>query len=147
MSLFIDTHRLLPEFRYLTGSRAALSAIWKAYGVQSTATAGASIDQTLYTLLLDRDARGRVLYDSTANSANVAVTTYASSSPDRDKPCHLSTSSRDALSTSCRNCLISWLRSPQKRDCVYKLKTSPSCASSTPASSESSARRWITTRR
>ena len=72
VSLFIRTHRLLPEFRYLTGSHAALSAIWHAYGVQSTATAGASIDHTLYTLLLDRHGRGRVLYDSTANSANVA---------------------------------------------------------------------------
>ncbi len=72
VALFIHTHRLLPQFRYLTGSRAALDTIWHAYGVQSTVRAGAGIDHTLYTLLLDRNGRGRVLYDSTARSASVA---------------------------------------------------------------------------
>ena len=43
-----------------------------ASSIRSTVRAGAGIDHTLYTLLLDRNGRGRVLYDSTARSASVA---------------------------------------------------------------------------
>jgi protein SCO1/2 len=69
---FIRTHALLPQFRYLTASRTTLAPIWNAYGVESTAQGGGHVDHTLYTLLLDRAGRGRVLYDSTATSRDVA---------------------------------------------------------------------------
>jgi plastocyanin len=49
-----------------------LALIWRAYGVQLTAQAGDHVDHTLYTLLLDRSGRGRVLYDSTASSPGIA---------------------------------------------------------------------------
>jgi len=69
---FVRRHQLLPEFRYLTGPRAALRRLWAAYGVQSLKQAGGDrVDHTLYTLLLDRSLRGRVLYDSTATAADI----------------------------------------------------------------------------
>jgi protein SCO1/2 len=69
---FIREHRLLPEFRYLTGTAATLHRIWAAYGVKSLAQAGSGrVDHTLYTLLLDRSLAGRVLYDSTATPASI----------------------------------------------------------------------------
>jgi protein SCO1 len=69
---FVALHRLLPEFRYLTGSPRALRQIWKEYGVSSVAKAGDRVDHTLYTLLLDRSLRGRVLFDSTAGPPALA---------------------------------------------------------------------------
>ncbi|HXH98352.1 MAG TPA: SCO family protein [Gaiellaceae bacterium] len=69
---FIRLHRLLPQIRYLTGTRRILAPIWQAFGVESTAQAGDHVDHTLYTLLIDRAGRGRVLYDSTATSSEVA---------------------------------------------------------------------------
>ena len=68
---FIRRHGLLPQFVYLTGARAALSRIWHLYGVQSRQHAGDQVDHTLYTLLLDRRGRGRVLYDSSATSSSI----------------------------------------------------------------------------
>jgi hypothetical protein len=69
---FIRRHRLRSQFRYLTGTRRVLAPIWQAYGVESTAQGGDHVDHTLYTLLIDRAGRGRVLYDSTATSSEVA---------------------------------------------------------------------------
>jgi protein SCO1 len=69
---FVRSHRLLPQFRYLTGSRPVLEPLWHAYGVESTAQGGGHVDHTLYTLLIDRAGLGRVLYDSTASSIEIA---------------------------------------------------------------------------
>jgi protein SCO1/2 len=69
---FVRQHQLLPEFRYLTGPRATLRGLWAAYGVRSLKQAGRDrVDHTLYTLLLDRSLRGRVLYDSTATASDI----------------------------------------------------------------------------
>ena len=69
---FVRVHRLLPQFHYLTGSATTLRAIWAEYGVKSLAEAGSDrIDHTLYTLLLDRSLRGRVLYDATATATAI----------------------------------------------------------------------------
>jgi protein SCO1/2 len=69
---FIHEHRLLPQFRYLTGTAVTLHRVWAAYGVKSLAEAGGGrVDHTLYTLLLDRSLAGRVLYDSTATSTAI----------------------------------------------------------------------------
>jgi protein SCO1/2 len=69
---FVRHHRLLPEFRYLTGPRVTLGRIWAAYGVRSLKQAGGDrVDHTLYTLLLDRSLRGRVIYDSTATTSDI----------------------------------------------------------------------------
>jgi len=67
---FVREHHLLPQFRYLTGPSATLRSIWARYSVHSLEQAGGDrVDHTLYTLLLDRTLRGRVLYDATATTA------------------------------------------------------------------------------
>jgi protein SCO1/2 len=69
---FVQHHQLVSEFRYLTGPRATLRRLWAAYGVRSLKQAGGDrVDHTLYTLLLDRSLRGRVLYDSTATVSDI----------------------------------------------------------------------------
>ncbi|TMM16484.1 MAG: SCO family protein [Actinobacteria bacterium] len=66
---FISSHHLLQQFRYLTGPRTKLAAIWRLYGISSHPAGGdKTLDHTLYTLLIDPKGRGRVLYDSTATS-------------------------------------------------------------------------------
>jgi protein SCO1/2 len=69
---FVREHRLLPQFRYLTGPTATLKTILSRYNVQSLKQAGGNrVDHTLYTLLLDRQLRGRVLYDATATTTAI----------------------------------------------------------------------------
>ena len=55
-------HRLLPQFRYLIGSRRKLTEVWRKYEVQAVATDPELIDHTAYTLLIDRSGRGIVIY-------------------------------------------------------------------------------------
>jgi len=69
---FVSMHRLLPQFHYLTGSRAALSGIWRAYRVTAVRRPGDDVDHSLYTLLLDRSGKGRVLFDSRASARAIA---------------------------------------------------------------------------
>ncbi|MEY2430648.1 MAG: hypothetical protein QOC92_373 [Acidimicrobiaceae bacterium] len=69
---FIRVHRLGPQFHYLTGPRATLKRIWTEYLVKSSLRGGGLVDHTLYTLLLDRSLKGRVLYDSTAKVSAIA---------------------------------------------------------------------------
>ena len=73
VSAFIRAHRLLPEFHYLTGSRSTLMPIWREYGVRTALTVRGKtvVSHTLYTLLLDRSGRARVLYDSTAPPTSI----------------------------------------------------------------------------
>jgi protein SCO1/2 len=63
---FVREHGLLPEFHYLRGSAAQLEPVWHAYNVTSIRRKAGDVDHTLYTLLIDRRGRGRVLYDATA---------------------------------------------------------------------------------
>jgi len=69
---FVREHQLLPQFHYLTGSRQALRSVWSAYQVQSVQHAGDDVDHSLYTLLLDRKGKGRVLFDATATAKAIA---------------------------------------------------------------------------
>jgi protein SCO1/2 len=72
VNAFVRRHRLLPQFHYLTGSRAALSGIWRAYHVTAVRHAGDDVDHTLYTLVVDRSGKGRVLFDSRASARDLA---------------------------------------------------------------------------
>jgi len=60
---FVFAHRLRPEFRYLTGTRAELSRVWRAYHVAASGNLE-SIDHSAYELLVDGKGAGRVLYDA-----------------------------------------------------------------------------------
>jgi protein SCO1/2 len=69
---FIATHRLLPQFRYLTGTYDELVKAWRFYNITAIRAARGNINHTLYTLLIDRTGKARVIYDATAQSAAVA---------------------------------------------------------------------------
>lgn len=69
---FVRTHRLAPQFHYLTASRKVLAPIWRRYDVTSVKVGGADPDHTLYVLLLDRRGRSRVLFDAQALPAAIA---------------------------------------------------------------------------
>jgi protein SCO1/2 len=64
-------HHLLPEFRYLIGSRKELEAVWAKYKVTAVAEDPELVDHVAYTLLVDRSGKGRVLYNSRVRSAQV----------------------------------------------------------------------------
>ena len=65
-------HHLVPEFRYLIGSRKELEAVWAEYKVTAVASDPELVDHVAYTLLVDRSGKGRVLYGSSVRSAQVA---------------------------------------------------------------------------
>lgn len=69
---FVQSHQLLPEFHYLWGSAAQLEPVWEAYDVVSIRRKAGDVDHTLYTLLVDRNGKGRVLYDATALPGEIA---------------------------------------------------------------------------
>jgi protein SCO1/2 len=60
---FIRRHRLLPQFRYLTGRRATLEHVWHEYKIVTVRRRAGDVDHTLYTLLIDRSGAARVLFD------------------------------------------------------------------------------------
>jgi protein SCO1/2 len=70
---FVRSHRLLPQFRYLTGTRAQLVPVWKRYGiaVQPPGTTGV-VAHTSWELLVTPDGKGRVLYDAQVQADAVA---------------------------------------------------------------------------
>jgi protein SCO1/2 len=69
---FIRRHRLLPQFRYLTGRPATLERVWRTYNIAVVRRGPGDIDHALYTLLVDRDGTARVLFDTRATPAAVA---------------------------------------------------------------------------
>jgi protein SCO1 len=66
---FVRSHRLRPQFHYLTGSTKALERVWRLYNVSAVRRGGPDVDHTLYTLVLDRSGKSRVLFDSLAKPA------------------------------------------------------------------------------
>jgi protein SCO1 len=62
---------LLPEFRYLIGSRAELRRTWAAWDVLAVRKDPALVDHVAYTALIDTSGRQRVLYDSQVKAADV----------------------------------------------------------------------------
>lgn len=67
---FVALHHLLPQFHYLTGSRADLAPIWRAYHVTVTPE-GKSIGHSAYEMLIDPSGRGRLIYDAQVRAADV----------------------------------------------------------------------------
>lgn len=62
---------LLPEFRYLIGSPAALRRTWAAWHVLAVRRDPELVDHVAYTALVDRAGRQRVLYDSQVKTRQV----------------------------------------------------------------------------
>jgi protein SCO1/2 len=63
---FVRNHRLLPQFHYLTGTARELEPVWKAYQVTPVVPKGPDPDHTLYTLVVDRSGKARILFDALA---------------------------------------------------------------------------------
>jgi protein SCO1/2 len=61
---FVKEHRLLPEFRYLTGSNSELRPIWQSYNLLVESRAPETVAHSAYVLLLDRRERPRLYYTS-----------------------------------------------------------------------------------
>jgi protein SCO1 len=59
---FVERVSLSGRLEYLTGSRAQLEPIWRAYGVVPASAGEAAYASAAPVLLLDRDGRGRVLF-------------------------------------------------------------------------------------
>ena len=69
---FIAEHRLLPQFRYLTGSRATLRPVWQAYNVLAAPRSADAIDHSAYTALVDRRGTVRVYFDASSSPTDIA---------------------------------------------------------------------------
>ena len=61
---FVREHRLLPQFRYLTGTEAQLRAVWRSWHVAVNPAKLDTVDHSAYELLADPEGRGRVIYDA-----------------------------------------------------------------------------------
>ena len=68
---YAKAHHLLPEFRYLIGSRDELTKVWRAYDVAAVASDPELVDHTAYTMLVDRSGEGRVIYDSSVKARDI----------------------------------------------------------------------------
>jgi protein SCO1/2 len=67
---FVAAHRLLPQFRYLTGSKPQLERTWIAYNVVAR-WQGKKLFHTLITMLIDPSGHIRTYYPLTAESAEL----------------------------------------------------------------------------
>ena len=68
---FAEAHHLVPEFHYLIGTPDQLMRVWQAYKVAAVARDPELVDHTAYTMLVDQEGLGRVIYDSGVKSADV----------------------------------------------------------------------------
>jgi protein SCO1/2 len=62
---------LLPQFRYLTGTRSQLVPVWRSYNVIAVASGPEVVDHVAYTVLVDRTGRRRLMYDAQVKAHQV----------------------------------------------------------------------------
>jgi protein SCO1/2 len=63
-------HRLLPAFHWLLGSRAQLQRVWRSYKVAVLPGPKGTITHSTFQLLIDPQGRERLVYNSTARTAD-----------------------------------------------------------------------------
>lgn len=63
--------RLLPQFRFLIGTRPQLRRVWRDYHVLAVSRNKELVDHVAYTALVDRQGRRRVLYDANVRARQV----------------------------------------------------------------------------
>jgi len=69
---FVAAHRLLPQFRYLTGTAAQLEPVWASYHVASNPQKKSSaVDHSAYVILVDQKGVERTIYDARVKAADV----------------------------------------------------------------------------
>jgi cytochrome oxidase Cu insertion factor (SCO1/SenC/PrrC family) len=59
---FLKATSLTGRVRYLTGSRASLAAVWRAYRIVPASAGKAAFDRSISVFVLDREGRARVLF-------------------------------------------------------------------------------------
>jgi len=62
---------LLPQFRYLIGTKPELRRVWKAWRVLAVESKPDLVDHVAYTALIDTRGQERVLYDSSVHATQV----------------------------------------------------------------------------
>jgi protein SCO1/2 len=68
---YVAERGLLPQFRYLIGSRAQLTPIWAAWHVLAVRQKPDVVDHVAYTVLIDPTGKERVLYDARVKARQV----------------------------------------------------------------------------
>lgn len=69
---FVAAHRLLPQFRYLTGTRAELAPVWRSYGIAVQPPGSTElVAHSSWELLVTPEGKGRVLYDAQVRASQV----------------------------------------------------------------------------
>lgn len=68
---YVRLHRLVPAFHYLTGTRAQLAKVWKAYGILVRPGKLDTVDHAAYEMLVDPSGRARLIYSPTVKAADV----------------------------------------------------------------------------
>ena len=68
---FVRVHRLLPTFRYLTGTRAQLAPVWKAFHIAAAPGMSGVVSHSAFEILVDPQGRERLIFDSNVTTAAV----------------------------------------------------------------------------
>jgi protein SCO1/2 len=68
---YIAQRGLVPQFRYLIGTKAELAKAWAAWHVLVIRQGAADVNHVAYTALVDPTGKERVLYDSKVTAAEV----------------------------------------------------------------------------
>ena len=68
---YIAQRGLLPQFRYLIGTRAQLTPIWAAWHVLAVSQKPGIVDHVAYTMLVDPNGKQRLLYDAQVKARQV----------------------------------------------------------------------------
>jgi protein SCO1 len=68
---YVAQRALLPQFRYLIGTRARLTPIWAAWHVLAVSQKPDIVDHVTYTMLVDPNGRQRLLYDAQVKARQV----------------------------------------------------------------------------
>jgi protein SCO1 len=68
---FLARHHTGPHFRFVIGSRKALSRVWHAYHIAALPGPSGTISHSAFTLLVDPQGRERVLFDSHVTARSV----------------------------------------------------------------------------
>jgi protein SCO1/2 len=64
-------HHLVPQFRYLIGTRAQLHRVWVSYHVAAVSGGADLVDHVSYTMLIDPRGKERLLYDAQVKAGAV----------------------------------------------------------------------------
>jgi protein SCO1/2 len=68
---YIRSHRLLTTFRYLTGSRAELARVWRAYHIAALPGPKGTVAHQLFEFLIDPQGREILLYDDKLQTSDL----------------------------------------------------------------------------